>query len=403
MELEIENLKKTEFGVIPFDWELFQIQDLIDTSFIVGHLDGNHGALYPRSEEFTDFGIPYISANDFYAGKVEFSNCKHLTFERGKLFRKGIAKNGDVLFAHNATVGPVALLKTNHDFVILSTTATYFRCNKSKLLNTYLLYALQSSMFVKQYTSIMSQSTRFQVPITAQRKLVLFIPPLSEQTAIATALSDADALIRSLEQLIEKKKKIKQGTMQELLRPKKGWVRRKLGEIAHIIMGQSPLSIYYNSKGEGLPLIQGNADIEDRKTIIRNYTSVVTKKGKKGSIIMSVRAPVGEISRATFDCCLGRGVCSISFHNDFLYHYLINLERSWTKFSSGSTFDSINSSQVKDLEVDLPTSELEQNEISEILNVIDLEISAIESKLIKTRQIKQGMMQTLLTGKIRLI
>lgn len=227
-------------------------------------------------------------------------------------------------------------------------------------------------------------------------------PTLQEQTLIATALSNADTWITNLENLLAKKRQIKQGALQELLKPKKGWEVKKLGDIAFINMGQSPLSKFYNTKNIGIPLIQGNADIENRKTIIRNYTSEITKKGRIGDVIMSVRAPVGEISKATFECCLGRGVCSISYSNDFIYHYLIHFEKSWVKLSTGSTFDCVNSKQVKELEIPLPTNE-EQTHIANILTDMDAEIEQLETKLEKAKKVKQGMMQELLTGKTRLV
>jgi type I restriction enzyme S subunit len=86
------------------------------------------------------------------------------------------------------------------------------------------------------------------------------------------------------------------------------WEVKRLGDVAEIVMGQSPSSSNYNASGAGLPLIQGNADIKNRKTITRMFTTQITKRGKSGDILMSVRAPVGEISRAGFDVCLGRGV-----------------------------------------------------------------------------------------------
>ncbi len=142
--------KQTEVGVIPDEWEVETIGELVEGQTILGHLDGNHGELYPRSHEFKPYGVPYIGANDFDEGDVTFERCKFLSAERASKFRKGVAKDGDVLFAHNATVGPVALLRTSVPFVILSTTATYFRCNPAKLNNSYLKGALQSSHFVTQ-------------------------------------------------------------------------------------------------------------------------------------------------------------------------------------------------------------------------------------------------------------
>jgi len=200
------------------EWARMSIQEMIDREFIVGHLDGNHGELYPKAEEFSQDkeGIPYITANDFINGIVEFSRCKRLPIERARLFKKGVAKDGDILFAHNATVGPVAKLSTSEEFVILSTTATYYRCNAKHLSNDFLKSALSSPDFVAQYSRVMSQSTRNQVPITTQRKLELHVPKPSEQQRIASCLSSLDALITAETQKLEALKRHKRGLMQQL-------------------------------------------------------------------------------------------------------------------------------------------------------------------------------------------
>ena len=199
------------------DWEVKTIQDLINENIIISHLDGNHGELYPRANEFKKDGIAYVGATDFKNGMVNFSSCKFLSIERANLFRKGIARDGDVLFAHNATVGPVAILKTKFDFIILSTTTTYFRCDNKNLINIFLFYALQSPHFVAQYKSVMLQSTRAQVPIGQQRKFNLILPNSKEQIEIAQILSDMDLEIAGLEGKLSKYRAIKMGMMQNLL------------------------------------------------------------------------------------------------------------------------------------------------------------------------------------------
>ncbi|WP_207553152.1 restriction endonuclease subunit S [Xanthomonas citri] len=136
--------------------------------------------------------------------------------ERARRFRKGVARDGDILFAHNATVGPVAKLRIEDEFVILSTTATYFRCDKNKLMNDFLLFALTGPSFVAQYTRVMSQSTRNQVPITAQRKFFISIPKLLEQQHIADCLSSLDAAIVAAFGQLTALKTHKQGLMQQL-------------------------------------------------------------------------------------------------------------------------------------------------------------------------------------------
>jgi len=136
--------------------------------------------------------------------------------QRALQFKKGVAKDGDILFAHNATVGPVAKLSTNFQFVILSTTATYFRCNQKYLINDFLKFALSSPSFVKQYTSVMSQSTRNQVPITTQRKFNLQIPSIQEQQKIAECLTSINEAIAAQSQAIDLLKLHKKGLMQQL-------------------------------------------------------------------------------------------------------------------------------------------------------------------------------------------
>lgn len=177
------------------------------------------------------------------------------------------------------------------------------------------------------------------------------------------------------------------------------WEVKDLGLVGEIKMGHSPLSQFYNNKENGLPLIQGNADIENRVTIIRNYTSSITKVAKKDEIILSVRAPVGEVSRAIFDCCIGRGVCAIKSETNYLYHFLIFIEKSWSKFSTGSTFDSVNSNQLKAVKIALPRNKAEQTAIANALSDADLYIESLEKLIAKKQKIKQGAMQQLLKPK----
>lgn len=200
------------------NWKVMTIQEMIDDHLIIGHLDGNHGELYPKAEEFSPNkeGIPYLSANDFLHGSVDFSKCKRLPIARARLFKKGVAKDGDILFAHNATVGPVAKLETDEKFVILSTTATYFRCNREKLSNDFLKFALSSPAFVAQYTPVMAQSTRNQVPITTQRTLRLHVPKPAEQQRIADCLTSLDDLIAAEARKLDTLKTHKKGLMQQL-------------------------------------------------------------------------------------------------------------------------------------------------------------------------------------------
>lgn len=178
----------------------------------------------------------------------------------------------------------------------------------------------------------------------------------------------------------------------------KGWSLVELNEICNINMGQSPKSESYNENNIGLPLIQGNADIKNRKTLPRTYTSDITKKCKIGDIIMTVRAPVGAIAKSYHNACIGRGVCSITpkENNDFLYHFLVGYEDKWDKLSQGSTFTAVNGNDIKKIKLPLPPLE-EQKKIADILSTVDKKIAFVEENINATEELKKALMQKLLT------
>jgi type I restriction enzyme S subunit len=392
--------KQTDLGVVPNDWDVCTIQALLDQGSILGHLDGNHGELYPRSHEFKESGVPYITANDLRGYRVCFDNCKYLSEERARRFRKGVAKNGDVLFAHNATVGPTALLSTELPYVILSTTATYFRCNPVKLIGTFLLYALQSSLFVTQYRAIMAQSTRNQVPITAQRKLSIVVPPtIAEQEAIADALGNADDLIESLELFLVKKRLIKQGAMQELLTGKKRlpgfngeWETKPIRQIAPLQRG---FDLPTRRLQEGpYPVVYSNGVLNSHAEFQVKGPGVIT--GRSGTI-----GKVTYVEKDYWPHNTALWVTSFNGNNPKFIFYLYS-HIGFERFATGSGVPTLNRNDVHAFNATIPTPS-EQSVIALVLSDMDTEITALETKLAKARQVKQGMMQELLTGRIRLV
>lgn len=349
-------------------------------------------------------GVNWIKIGDVAQNAKYINTTKEKIKPEGTLYSRFVTK-GDFILSNSMSFGRPYILGINgciHDgWLTIQNYQEFFDTD-------FLYYVLGSEETIQQYISMAAGSSVQNLNKEKVSHVVVVKPPISEQRRIAEALSDMDTLLTAMEKLIAKKRDIKQGAMQELLTGKRRlpgfegeWVERKLEEIAPIIMGQSPDSLYYNDSSEGLPLIQGNADIENRFTITRFYTSKITKLANRGDIIMTVRAPVGEIARASSDCCLGRGVCAIK-GSEFLYHYLIFIEPTWSTLSTGSTFDSINSKTLYETRVYCPSNIIEQAAIAEILSDMDAEIHALTAKLKKLRHIKQGMMNELLTGRIHL-
>ena len=173
------------------------------------------------------------------------------------------------------------------------------------------------------------------------------------------------------------------------------WEQRKLSDITDVIMGQSPSSKNYTDNPNDNILVQGNADLKDGKVIPRLWTKEITKTIDKDGIILTVRAPVGDVAKTDYKVVLGRGVAGIK-GNDFIYQFLQKLQynRHWVSLSSGSTFESINSNDIKDLIIDIPSIE-EQNKISMLLNNVNSIITLHQCKLKKLNLAKKSLLQKL--------
>ena len=151
-------------------------------------------------------------------------------------------------------------------------------------------------------------------------------------------------------------------------------MRCKLSDIAEVIMGQSPKSQYYNSVGVGTPFLQGNRTFGFKRPVFDTYTTVVTKKASAGDVIMSVRAPVGDINITPVDICLGRGVCSLRMKNgnqEFLYYLMKYYMPQLINKESGTVFGSVDRSDIRGLEIDIPESASSQREIARYMTMLD--------------------------------
>lgn len=171
------------------------------------------------------------------------------------------------------------------------------------------------------------------------------------------------------------------------------WEEKKLSQINKITMGQSPSSKYYTKNQNDTILVQGNQDIANNYVIPRIYTSKITKIAKKGEILLTVRAPVGDIVITQYDVCIGRGICSIkpSISTGFMFFYLakLNSKNQWNKYIQGSTFESINSKDIKSMKIKIPKSSKEQEKIANFLTCIDQKISFMEKKLNFWKKLKE--------------
>ena len=171
------------------------------------------------------------------------------------------------------------------------------------------------------------------------------------------------------------------------------WEQRKLGDVVQITMGQSPDGSTYSDEPSDYILVQGNADLQNGWVCPRIWTTQITKKADAGDLIMSVRAPAGAMGKTAYNAVIGRGVAAIK-GNEFIYQLLVKMDTDgfWKTLSCGSTFESLNSDNIKNAEVKIPTT-AEQIKIGGFFQYLDNLITLHQRKLEKLKLVKKSMLE----------
>jgi type I restriction enzyme S subunit len=400
MELK-KGFKRTEGGIIPTDWNDFTIGDLI---FFQGGSQPDKNTFI--SSEKPGY-IRLIQIRDYKTDKYK----TYIPFGLARRF----CEIDDIMIGR---YGPPI-------FQILKGIKGAYNVALIKAIPQYPLDKIYAYYFLKQeklfsFVEKLSQRSSGQtgVDLRELKNYPLPLPPTkAEQTAIANALSDADALIQSLTRLIAKKRQIKQGAMQTMLNPyengrlKEGWAVKKLGEIGEIVTGSTPstqVKEYWNGE---IPWITPT-DITNEKNIFVSEREIsatglkATRKLPANTLLVTCIASIGKnaILRKTGACNqqINAIIPDKSMNVDFLY-YLMENNKQHLLSNAGITATLILSKkEFSEMPFAIPLLD-EQIRIATILSEMDAEIAALETKLAKYRQIKQGMMQNLLTGRIRLI
>lgn len=227
-----------------------------------------------------------------------------------------------------------------------------------------------------------------------------------EQSAIGSLFRTLDDLLASYKDNLVNYQSLK-ATMLAKMFPKAGqtvpeirldgfdgeWENKILSEVTNITMGQSPKSENYTDNPNDYILVQGNADIKDKQVVPRLWTTEVTKMAEIGDIILTVRAPVGDIGKTDFNVVIGRGVAAIK-GNDFIFYTLEKMKMTgfWNRFSTGSTFESISSNDIKEAIIQLPTLE-EQQAIGTYFSNLDNLIAAHQEKISQLETLKKKLLQ----------
>jgi type I restriction enzyme S subunit len=407
--------KQTTVGAIPGDWEVVPLVQLI------------HSVEYGSSAKSRAEGrVPVLRMGNLKGGKIDWTDLVYTDDEDE--VNKYRLSTGDVLFNRTNTIDLVGKTSIYEDEQPAIFAGYLIRINviQEILDSRFLNYVLNAEFSRKFSVQVLSVAVG-QANINGQKlkSYPIPLPPKKEeQLAIADALSDADALIESLEQLLAKKRQIKQGAMQELLTGNrrlpgfsKKWELRRLDALASILSGGTPSTTQPEYWGGDVPWCTPT-DITalDGCKYLSETSRTITCEGLKASsaevipvrsVVMTSRATIGECAINAVPVTTNQGFKSfVPFADvevEFLYYLLLIQTQAFISLCGGSTFLEIGKTQLAAFEVGWPATKEEQTAIAAILSDMDAELDALKVKLTKARQIKQGMMQELLTGRIRLV
>lgn len=405
--------KASELGMIPQNWDVVELGDVFEVT-AGGDLDVTNFSTEKTHKHIYPVYSNAITDNGLYGFSSSYDCCgNHITVTARGYIGYAVPRNGKF-----SSIGRLLTLKPKTE------------------ISCYLV-----AQYINQFVSFAIESTGVPQLTAPQIKKYLVAIPKStiEQTAIATALSDTDALISSLQTLIAKKQAIKLSAMQNLLSGKirlpeftqrpdgspqtmhqtelgllpEDWEVVELGSVAEIQRGASPRPIdapiwFSQSSNVGWLRI---SDVTKSEKYLYNTIQNLSEEGIKNSryvakdnLIMSICATVGKPIINRKDICIHDGFVVFGnpkFDIEFMFYVLQEYESKWVNQGQTGSQMNLNTDLIKNKTVCLPPHP-EQTAIAQLLSDMDAEIIALEGRLKKTQSLKQGMMQALLTGKIRL-
>jgi type I restriction enzyme S subunit len=386
-----QKYKNTEVGIIPEDWEVQELREVAEFA----------SGTTPRREQheryFQNGNINWVKTLDLNNAEITDTQEKITEIALKETSSLKIFPKETVLVAMYGgynQIGRTGLLKIN---ACVNQALTAIKTNRNILYPFFLINYLNYRV---DYWKDVATSSRKDPNITSKdvKDFKIPIPALSEQTAIATALSNADALISGLEKLIAKKRNIKQGAMQKLLQPKEGWEVKKLGDISEIYTGKK--NNQDKIENGVYPFFVRSQTIERINTYSFDGEAIlIPGEGNIGRIFHYINGKFDFHQRVYKISDFKSG-----YFSKYIYRYISEyFGRHAMENSVKATVDSLRLPTFQVFEIPFPPTYQEQENIATILSDMDNEITALEIKLEKYKKVKLGMMQNLLTGKIRLV
>lgn len=415
-------------GIHDPSFEFLTVAQMVTRGLIERPLDGNHGEIHPKGEDFVPTGVPFIMASDIYDGVVDYVGCKFITERQANSLRKGFAKNGDILLTHKATIGRTAIVRYDkHPFVMLTPQVTYYRVEDSKRLNNlYLRNYFDSPFFQETMNSWAGAgATRAYLGITDQAKLPVVLPPKEKQEKIAAILSAYDDLIENNRRRIALLEKMAEEIYREWFVRLRfpgheqakfekglpvGWRESASSDVFEVLSGGTPktdVASYWNGD---IPFFTPRDATES--FYVLNTEKNITANGlrtcnsrlySKDTIFITARGTVGKLALASRDMAMNQSCYALvpKGGGPVYFHYLaIQNAITYLKgISKSGVFDNVVVDTFKTVPIVMPTDALIQecNQVLEPLFVRVVTLLRANEVLVAQRD---ALLPRLISGKL---
>ena len=431
MELK-PGYKQTEVGVIPEEWDAAAVATLADPTAPICY-----GVV--QVGKHTNSGISIVAIK--YVKQIGTAPLHRTSLDLERPYARSRVQGGDVLISIKGTIGRVGIVPEKFEGNI-SRELARIRL-KEEISPAYVAHQLESPDTQNRVSKAVVGTTRLEFSIATLRQFQIAIPKqLSEQRAIASALSDMDNLLNGLERLIAKKRDLKQAAMQQLLTGQTrlpgfwttkiekrlssfgkfplDWQPRRLSEISALITkGSTPTTYGFEWVRDGVLFLRSECVSEDGLDLsqamfisVRAHRMLRRSEVAKKDILMTITGNVGRVVFLGEEFCASNinqhiariRIIDAQVNPEFVFHFLSQrlVREHFNQITTGQAYPQISLKQVRDAILPIPSLP-EQTAIAKALSGMDTELEALEARLAKTRSLKQAMMQELLTGRTRLV
>ena len=416
------NFKQTDIGLIPHDWEVATIGDgfkfITNNTLSRGQLTNKGSVL---NVHYGDVHVRFSEVLDLEKSTLPFINTGIRRNAKPYLI------NGDIVMADTAedeTVGKSCEIQNIGEWKVEAGLHTFALRPTQKYAPKFLGYFINSKSFHNQLLPLIQGTKVYSVTKGDLKGTAVLKPPIEEQNRIAEVLSHFDEHIDNLVALLEKRKQVKAATMHALLSGSTRlpgftalWQETTLEKLClSMNSGGTPDSKNPNFYNGDIPFLS-IADMTLQGKYVSKTTKTITKEGldnssarlvRRGILLYAMYASLGKCSLSSIDLSISQAILAIEtnpklLETDYLYYFLTYIEKKVKTLGQTGTQTNLSKQLVKEICVTAPTSVKEQEAIADILSNMDRGIEALEEQVEKYRQMKEGAMEELLTGKVRLV